>query len=285
MDKPQESAANAVDPPAANQAHHPPAKGQAGTLRVYLALTLPAILAIAVFSLAESSSTIFALSTLIGACAFALGALLGFLFGIPQYFAVAADARADSAHATYQPNTNLTQVSDWLTKIIIGVGLVQFGQLTDTIGRLGDSLEPSLGGDEAGKAFGIALVVGFFVIGFLVGYLYTRLRLQWAFASADRGAFEQAVQDVAEGVAEKKIEQQAKADAEALKLASKQLDPDAERLSRGQLKAALAEASPAAKEQVRMQAQGEKPSSQSQPPSERARAVLEAIDEASEEEP
>jgi hypothetical protein len=279
MDKPQEPVARAVDPPASD----PPAeKGQAGTLRVYLALTVPAILAIAVFSLAESSSTIFALSTLIGACAFALGALLGFLFGIPQYFAGSAGARADNPHASYQPNTNLTQVSDWLTKIIIGVGLVQFGQLTETIGRLGDALEPSLGGEEAGKAFGIALVVGFFVIGFLVGYLYTRLRLQWAFASADRGAFEQAVKDVAEGVAEKKIEQRAKADAEALKLVSKQLDPAAEQLPQEQLNAALADASPAAKEQVRIQAQEKKPATPAQPPSERARAVLKAIDEASE---
>jgi len=258
---------------------HREEKGQGGTIRIYFALTAPAAVSIVLFAAAEGSWSILALSMLIGACAFSLGALLGFLFGIPQYFA-GAESHAAATRATYQPNTNLTQVSDWLTKIIIGVGLVQFGQLVETIGKLGDSLEPSLGGSEAGNAFGIALVVGYFVIGFLIGYLYTRLRLQWAFASADRGAFEQAVQDVAEGIAEKKIEQQAKADAEVMKLVSKQLDPSAEQPSEEQLRAALAGASPVAKEQVRIQAQGEKPASQPSP--ERAKAVLEAIEEESE---
>jgi hypothetical protein len=262
--------------PPDNPGDRPVEKGQGGTLRVYVALTAPAALAIAVYAAAVESWSVFALSTLIGACAFALGALLGFLFGIPQYFA-ASGAHGDSSKATYQPNTNLTQVSDWLTKIIIGVGLVQFGQLTDTIGRLGDSLEPSLGGSSTGKAFGIALVVGFFVIGFLVGYLYTRLRLQWAFASADRAAFEQAVKDLAEGVAKKKIDSQKKADEQALKL----LDPAGEKLPDKQLKEVLEEASPAAKEQVRIQAQEKKTSSLA--PSDRVDAVLEAIDEADRE--
>lgn len=242
-------------------------------MRVYLALTAPAGMAIVVYSAAEGSWSIFALATLIGACAFALGALLGFLFGIPQYFAGAAAPHADSSRATYQPNTNLTQVSDWLTKIIIGVGLVEFGQLVDTIGRLGDSLEPSLGGSEAGKAFGIALVVGFFVIGFLIGYLYTRLRLQWAFASADRGAFEQAVQDVVKGAAERQKE----ADQQALKL----FDPKAEPLPEEQLDAVVSEASPAAVEQVRVQAKEVKATSQAAPNS--PDKVLEAIDKAKRE--
>jgi hypothetical protein len=122
---------------------------------------------------------------IVGACAFAVGALLGFLFGIPHYTAKGAET-APTDKASYQPNTNLTQVSDWLTKIIIGVGLVQFGQLTHMLGDLGNSLEQSLGGDPSGKSFGIAVVVGFFVVGFLCSYLYTRLRLQWAFAQADR---------------------------------------------------------------------------------------------------
>lgn len=242
-------------------------------MRIYLALTAPAALSIVVYAAAEESWSIFALSTLIGACAFSLGALLGFLFGIPQYFAGAADPQPGNSRATYQPNTNLTQVSDWLTKIIIGVGLVQFGQLVETLGRLGDSLESSLGGSEAGKAFGIALVVGYFVIGFLVGYLYTRLRLQWAFASADRGAFEQAVQDVAKGVADRQKE----VDQQALKL----FDPKAERLPDEQLDTVVSEASPAAVEQVRVQAQEAKASSQLSPNS--PDKVLEAIDKAKRE--
>jgi uncharacterized membrane protein YciS (DUF1049 family) len=254
-------------------------KGQPGSFVVMATLGTPAVVGIVVYAAAEGSWSIFALSSLIAACAFALGALLGFLFGIPQYFAGVVDAHAAKNRATYQPNTNLTQVSDWLTKIIIGIGLVQFGQLVDAIGRLGDSLEPSLGGSSTGKAFGIALVVGFFVIGFLVGYLYTRLRLQWAFAAADRGAFENAVEDVAEDVAEKKIERQKEADLQLFKL----LDRKTEKPSAEKVKAVIAEASPAAKEQVKMKAEAEK--SSVQVPSERAEAVLEAIDEADREQP
>lgn len=161
-------------------------KERARILReVTLVLATPAGIAVVLF--AFDRFDVFALATLVATCAFAVGGLLGFLFGIPQYLAGQSDP--ERKQFTYQPNTNLTQVSDWLTKIIIGVGLVQFGQLVDAIGELGNRLGPSLGGGESGDSFAIALVIGFFVIGLLVGYLYTRLKLQQAFAESDRGAF------------------------------------------------------------------------------------------------
>jgi MFS family permease len=243
-------------------------KGQAGTFRVLVSLAGPALLAIVVYSAAQDSWQIFAVAVLLAACAFALGSLLGFLFGIPQY--LAKEKSTDADRATYLPNTNLTQISDWLTKIIIGVGLVQFSQLTSTIGDLGDELASSLGGEPTGKPFAIAAVVGFFVIGFLVGYLYTRLRLQAAFALADRGAFEKVV--------DARLEKQSKADAKAVALASQQLSPSAEPPPPEKLKSALADASPATKAQVLSQAQKtEKPTAQPAP--ERARVVIEAIDD------
>jgi len=243
-------------------------RGQPGTLVVLLALAGPALIGLLAYAIAEGSWSIFALATLVASCSFALGALLGFLFGLPQYFA--KDAAADSADkASYQPNTNLTQVSDWLTKIIIGVGLVEFGELTETLGEMGDSLESSFGGEPIGKPFAIALVVGFFVIGFLVSYLYTRLRLQWAIAAADRGAFEDVVAE--------KVQEQSEADAKFLKLASKQLDPAAQQPSQDQLQKAAADASPLAKEQVKIQARGEM--APGQPAPERVRSLIETIDQ------
>lgn len=117
-------------------------------------------------------------------------------------------------------------------------------------------------------------MVGFFVIGFLVGYLYTRLRLQWAFAAADRGAFE----DVLEGVVDKKIEQVSEDDAQALQLVStKQLNPTVEQPSREELKEELSKASPLALAQARQLAQAKK--MPGQPLSDRARVLLEVIDE------
>jgi hypothetical protein len=245
--------------------------GQSGTLRVLIGLAGPAVLAIIAYAATEDSWEIFAVSTLVAACAFALGSLLGFLFGIPQYL---AKAEADTDKASYQPNTNLTQVSDWLTKIIIGVGLVEFGQLATWIGELGDDLEPSLGGDPTGKSIGVALVVGFFVIGFLVGYLYTRLRLQAAFTQSDRGAFEVLV--------DAKLKEKNEADAQALKLASQQLDPMAKAPPPDELKEALNEASPPIKEQVLSQARSLEKQPAGEAALDRARVVTEAIDDPAE---
>lgn len=65
------------------------------------------------------------------------GGLIGFLFGLPRFkfdstavAAAGATAAATTAAATgdaprYRPSTNLDDVADWLTKIIVGVTLVQ----------------------------------------------------------------------------------------------------------------------------------------------------------------
>ena len=85
-----------------------------------------------------------------GAAAMMTGGLLGFLLGTPRTIFLstgrtgpasgavvvgalpAAGMRASSAQAVgsqYEPNTNLEQISDWLVKILIGVGLTQIGDL------------------------------------------------------------------------------------------------------------------------------------------------------------
>lgn len=233
-------------------------KGESGTFRVWIALVAPATFGAIVYAAAEHSWSILAVSAIVSACAFSGGALLGFLFGIPQYFARPTDP--DSSKASYQPNTNLTQVSDWLTKIIIGVGLVQFGQLAQTIGRLGDSLEASFGGEPAGKPYGIALVVGYFLIGFLTSYLYTRLRLQWAFAQADRGAFDELIDDLK------------KADERALSLTDQQLDATTTGPPPDELAEALSNASPVAQDQALSKAREMEASDR-----ERAQVVIDAL--------
>jgi hypothetical protein len=76
------------------------------------------------------------------------GALLGFLFGIPH---TRGEAQEKTEHpstttklpgeksqqtkevAQYEPSTSLEQISDWLTKIIVGVGLTK---LSDIPGQL-----------------------------------------------------------------------------------------------------------------------------------------------------
>lgn len=52
------------------------------------------------------------------------GFLIGFLFGIPKVLQ-ANETVAARANPQYRVNKNLEQISDWLTKIIVGLGLVQ----------------------------------------------------------------------------------------------------------------------------------------------------------------
>lgn len=137
------------------------------------------------------------------------GALLGFLFGIPRLLqrpAAAqlqsnADAQTGEAGKSIQrttqdrffsTNTSLEEISDWLTKIIIGLGLVQFQTIIDYIrtAALYSASYVNLAQVQAadGKAYAltdgkIALVITFSLIvsslllACLVTYLETRTRL------------------------------------------------------------------------------------------------------------
>lgn len=102
---------------------------------------------------------------------FFMGGFLGFLFAIPHSPAYSG---AETPASQYQPNTNLEQISDWLTKILVGVGLTQLVQLPAALQYFGGSIAPSLGGAPYGGIFSVAILIFFSVDGFLVGYLWTR---------------------------------------------------------------------------------------------------------------
>lgn len=147
-------------------------------------------------------------SGLLVAGAFLLGGgLLGFLFGIPRSLAQdsirlpspeegVAESEAGKSISTatrggdlgrgggYAANTNLEQISDWLTKIIVGVGLVQLYKVPGLLFRLTEFLK--LGSDTSqGAALEVGVVFYFSISGFLVGYLWTRLFLAAEFSKAD----------------------------------------------------------------------------------------------------
>jgi hypothetical protein len=155
-----------------------------GTMRVLLVLGIPALLALVIYALTLSSSgKVLAIGLLTAVSAFAAGALLGFLFGIPRTAAQHSPDNPGQADAIpkpmYEPNTNLEQISDWLTKILVGVGLVQVGQIGGAINELADGLSPGLGPNS--HAVAVTLMISFSITGFLGAYLFTRLRLQKAF--------------------------------------------------------------------------------------------------------
>lgn len=118
----------------------------------------------------------FATACLIGSCSFLAGGIVGFLFGVPR--AIASSTQSADTSQQYQANTNLEEVSDWLTKIIVGVGLVQISRVIPALTRLGQSMKAPLGGQASSAAYGLALTIADVLLGFFLFYMWSRSLLK-----------------------------------------------------------------------------------------------------------
>ena len=129
---------------------------------------------------------------MITGCAWSVGALVGFLFGIPRTLSSPADELAGADRGPdlvrYRVNTNLEQISDWLTKILVGVGLAELHRLPAALRGASDYFAAALGATAPGEfsGFVLALLVYFSVVGFMTGYLGTRVLLAPLFKAADQ---------------------------------------------------------------------------------------------------
>lgn len=125
------------------------------------------------FSILKSCGTALLIS---GAC-FSAGALTGFLFAIPKLLQNTnlLPEQIQNDQTVILHNDNLVQISDWLTKIIVGVGLTQLNQIPGNIKKIGDQLGKSFSNDEIGVNIAIGCVLYFVVVGFLAAYIWTRL--------------------------------------------------------------------------------------------------------------
>jgi hypothetical protein len=165
---------------------------------------------------------LFAGFLLLGAAGFAFGSLIGFLFGIPRSLQgrgapasqtdpppsqpagsagsafIPSNGSDGSASAEkpwrppYTSNTNLEEISDWLTKIIVGVGLINLKALPGSLKNLAAyfanlSLCPG-GCAPIPESSVLAILFYFAVCGFFLAYLLTRLVLLAAFSRADQEA-------------------------------------------------------------------------------------------------
>ena len=130
------------------------------------------------------------------------GGIVGFLFGIPKSGgaarpkprgAMATSAAPDAATAEQEPgsgtkpNTNLEEISDWLTKIIVGLTLVHLQDIEKRVQNISANAAASFAAAPSNSdvSFATALIATFSALGFLAGYLYTRLFIQGAFARSD----------------------------------------------------------------------------------------------------
>jgi hypothetical protein len=106
---------------------------------------------------------------------FLIGGLAGFLFGIPRL--VSSGQLRQQKGPQYSPSSNLAEVSDWLTKLLLGAGLVTLTHLGAPISRLIDNVAKGLAVPPAptGPAHVMAgaILFGYTAIGMLNGYVMT----------------------------------------------------------------------------------------------------------------
>lgn len=104
-----------------------------------------------------------------------LGALIGFLFAVPK------SNPEHSSRQAFFANTNIELISDWATKIVIGLGLIHFQEIGQFVAIKADELNGVLrvpnGSGADHTLFAQALIVYFFVLGLIEGYLLTRMFL------------------------------------------------------------------------------------------------------------
>lgn len=131
-----------------------------------------------------------------------IGTAVGFLFGIPRVLqgnasqagitpatsGIPADSDGSQRINNYdlRVNTNLEQISDWLTKIIVGLGLVELQSAPAHIKRIAAYIAQGIGPHT--EYFAAGFVIYFFILGFIGSYLITRLYIAGAFSRADQEA-------------------------------------------------------------------------------------------------
>jgi|GEM_PF-5028428 len=136
--------------------------------------------------------TFLGLGLLTGATGFAGGGFIGFLFGVPRVL-----AEKNGAGNGVASNTNLEQVSDWLTKMIVGVSLVEFNALNEALLQFSAQVDAALvsgmpSGATAVRGAGFAtdlILVGSAIAGFLAAYLKSKTDLMSAFAPKEEMQF------------------------------------------------------------------------------------------------
>jgi hypothetical protein len=115
--------------------------------------------------------SVFGTALAIGSAAYFTGGIVGFLFGVPR---TVQGTTLSKGITQYRGNTNLEQVSDWLTKIIVGIGLVQIGHIVPALTKFAESMKAPLGGLPSSAAFGLGLAISYALLGFFYFYFWSR---------------------------------------------------------------------------------------------------------------
>ena len=114
---------------------------------------------------------------------FVAGAFVGFLLGIPRAVS-SGELRQNRSAAAGSSGagtvSNLAEISDWLTKLVLGAGLVELTRLGGPVGRLIDNVAAGLHSSgvsaasvQTARVMAGAIIVGYVIMGLLDGYIVT----------------------------------------------------------------------------------------------------------------
>lgn len=120
---------------------------------------------------------------MVAASSYAVGNILGFLFGIPKTVQGQKNP-SETDNVGYQVNTSLEQISDWLTKMIVGAGLVELKDIKTALINISAKIASDIGNEQA-QSIIISSIICFMILGFFVTYLSTRLYIANALAKAN----------------------------------------------------------------------------------------------------
>jgi uncharacterized membrane protein (DUF485 family) len=126
----------------------------------------------------EMGGKILFIGIILGIAAFLSSFFIGTLFGMPK--------RNNEKESDYSLNNSLVEISDWLTKIIVGLGLVNLKEIPDYLISLGEYVRTSSKYDgQLINIYSIGIVIYFGFLGLYIGYNYMRLVLSNKYKYAD----------------------------------------------------------------------------------------------------
>lgn len=114
----------------------------------------------------ESFFRVIPIGILLSITSISFGGTLGFIFGLPTF-------NNKKQEIAYERSTSLKEIADWLTKIIVGVTLVELKTIIEYFYEITVSISNFLNVGDTGIIFSGTIMTSFFFIGFVGIYLLT----------------------------------------------------------------------------------------------------------------
>lgn len=200
--------------------------------------------------------SIFSTLFIIGLGSSVIGAFFGFIFGIPKTLQSNQTIQSSAQNSRFIHNTNFEEISDWLTKIIVGLSIAEMGNVKTTIWQLSEEISSSMMSSQNSRPdlkildpqiFILFLLIYSSILGFFAGYFASRFVLRRALINFDASA--ETLKELQQKVGAQDLDRNAWA------ISLKKLDSSKEiSVSQKELTEALKQASPEMRDQILLHA-------------------------------